>query len=438
MSPTGTVLAAGSKDGKIHLWEVATHAHRILIGHTDIVLSVAFSWDGSQIASSSKDSTVRVWNTATSSLIKAYKDNVVTVLSMAFTPDGTDILTGDAILRGGRVLPDRKHKGTVTGVAVSRNHSTFATCATDKIIYLRDMQTFDVCGSFVGHRNPVCCIAFSPQRPQLVSGADDGVIYLWDVETFRRCQTFVGHTLAINALVWPDACSCFFSASEDLTIRRWDADTGQVVSVIRGLDRPVTDLDALPDSRIVASSSDGSIRIFDRSVRTFASRSGSRTVAIKFVACSPDGALVAACTSDAILRIVDVHTGDVIVVFEGVDSEPVTLTFSPDSSQITMDYTNGERDIWTDRYDFDRPQSNHPPPAVPITFSCDPDGWLYYSHFGESEPMTRYCWIPLDHRWTDWSSQVAWAGNVLAIGTNSGMLSIFDFEPVWSAEFLHV
>lgn len=68
-SPDGRLLAAGSHDKKIQLWDTATGAlHQTLEGHSSAVQSVAFSSDNKLLASGSFDDTVRFWDPITGAL----------------------------------------------------------------------------------------------------------------------------------------------------------------------------------------------------------------------------------------------------------------------------------------------------------------------------------------------------------------------------------
>ena len=147
-SPDGTRLAVASSIG-IWLYDTATHQEvALLTGHTDDVISVAFSPDGSTVASGSRDETVRLWD--------------------AVTGQEKATLTGHAGITG----------AGVNSVAFSPDGSTVASGSRDGTVRLWDAVTGQEKATLKGNRGWVNSVAFSPDGSTLVSGSKNATVRL--------------------------------------------------------------------------------------------------------------------------------------------------------------------------------------------------------------------------------------------------------------------
>ena len=147
-SPKGETLASGSDDDTIKLWNSDGQVRATLYGHADDVRSVAFSTDGEILASGSDDNTIRLWNPTTADHIMTLEGHTDWVRSVAFSPDG----------------------------------GTLASASDDRTIRLWDSATGQHLTTLSGHRGYVYSIAFSPDGTTLASGSRDGTILLWEIE----------------------------------------------------------------------------------------------------------------------------------------------------------------------------------------------------------------------------------------------------------------
>jgi WD40 repeat protein len=92
-SNDSTLIASGSYDGTVKIWNVATgEEEQTLEGHTSFVNSVVFSKDGTLIASGSDDNTVKIWNVATGIKAKSF-DASRTTNVLSFTDNDSVLVT---------------------------------------------------------------------------------------------------------------------------------------------------------------------------------------------------------------------------------------------------------------------------------------------------------------------------------------------------------
>ncbi|WP_406180409.1 WD40 repeat domain-containing protein [Streptomyces sp. NBC_01006] len=91
----GDILATGSDDSTVLLWDVETRKVRAtLTGHTDAVHGVAFSRDGQRLATGSADTKVRLWDVATGKTLVTYANPAGETAAVAFSPDGRTLAAG--------------------------------------------------------------------------------------------------------------------------------------------------------------------------------------------------------------------------------------------------------------------------------------------------------------------------------------------------------
>ncbi|GAB4291522.1 MAG: hypothetical protein Fur0025_26780 [Oscillatoriaceae cyanobacterium] len=96
-SPDGKILASGSADNTIKLWDVTTRQLRYtLSSNQGVIYSVAFSGDGKMLASGSSSGQIQLWNALTGVAIKSLPAHSGLVESVAFSPDGRTLASASA------------------------------------------------------------------------------------------------------------------------------------------------------------------------------------------------------------------------------------------------------------------------------------------------------------------------------------------------------
>ena len=78
----------------VPLWDLSTQNTYTLSGHSDDVHAIAFSPDGSVLASGSHDHTIKLWNLDTGDCAQTLLGHHNCIYAIAFSPDGLILASG--------------------------------------------------------------------------------------------------------------------------------------------------------------------------------------------------------------------------------------------------------------------------------------------------------------------------------------------------------
>ncbi|KAG0293397.1 hypothetical protein BGZ96_002865 [Linnemannia gamsii] len=215
-----------------------------LRGHTDSVISLAFSPDRKTFVSGSHDKTARIWNIQTGKVEKTLEGHTEAVTAVAFSPTGIHIATGSEdrlvmvwSIRTGKVshiLSSHSQEVKSLSYSPDQHQALLASGSRDHSIKLWQPRDGILESTLKGHTDVVDSVSFSSTGQLLVSGSRDRNARVWDLSSNQTILELTGHRKAVSAVAFSPNNLFIATGSWDKTVKVWDAETGECLVQVSG------------------------------------------------------------------------------------------------------------------------------------------------------------------------------------------------------------
>ncbi len=443
-SPDGKLVAAGTTDGEIRLWNITQSIPLFTFqGHTDWVYAVAFSPDNKTLISGSDDQSVRIWDIDTRQTLKVLRGHTHWILTVALSPDGKILVSGgeDRVLllwdvETGQLLKTLQgHRERVWSVAFSPDGKFIASGSEDQHVHLWDVETGQLLKIFQGHTGSVWSVAFSPDGKSLVSCGEDAYLILWNRESDRQYQLKSPRNSGQGfwSVAFSPSGNFIGTGCEDGHVYLWQVDSEQPLKVLSGHGR-IRSVVFSPDGRMVMSGGqDPIVRLWDIQTGYLLKTLQGYSDRIWSVAFSPDGKQLVSGGEDLAIHLWDVSTGHLLRDMQGHRSRIWSVVFSSTGKMLASSSNDQSVRLWDTTM------------QKPLMVLREAHRWIYSLIFSPDEKLIiggsgdqrvylwecatgRLCRVLIGHTGEIWSVACSPNGMIIASGSEDKTIRLWETQ----------
>ena len=373
-SPDGALLACGSDDSTVKLWNTITgELVTTFTGHLSDIRRLTFSPEGNILASGSSDGTVRFWNINTMEALLTRITGHMWIRTASFLGDGSKLAS--AISNGIITVWDLQNSkkttiqtkttlqkplfwGTYRHHVLSPDGTILANHGIQSdpsksnygsdVLRLNDVNTGGEVATFPDYAVTV----FSPDG-KILAGWGGNQIRLFNTEIGEgECEIIVAekpgddsdtHRPRINAIKFSPDGKKIVSGTEGGLVQIWEMETGIELSsffeekppIDGSYQDPITTFAYSSDGSLLAVGTRKTIRILGSSTRHhFKEVSEDEYMYGDILTFSPDDKVLLRSLYDGKIELWDVVTGDKLTTLDGHSVFIEDLKFSPDNKTL--------------------------------------------------------------------------------------------------------
>lgn len=361
-----SVMATLDANGVVQVWNGETAQPLYSLEHSARIDSMAFSPDGRTLATRDEDNALQLWSIAAGQLLHSTGKQPAGANSIAFSSDGTHLATAGEVsvnlwstsdYQVRRIL--KAQASPFTEAIFTRDGQRVVASNAAGRLFVWDVKTGQLLHTIEG-TGDVLRLALGEDEDTVAAIYKSGQVQVWDVERAKRLRLLDVHLdgIASAALSSDGDILAVASSTLDPTtaffvgqLQIWDVHTNTLMRA-RSIE-PARSLAFSPDENLLAiGNEDAIIRLWDvGSGQLVRQLEGHRWEidegypwGVNSLAFSPDGQTLASEGDDNTVRVWDIATGQLLRTLERVGA--ITLKFSPDGRFLVLGDRRGIVQVW--------------------------------------------------------------------------------------------
>lgn len=290
------ILAAGSGDGSIKIWDLSAgreitcikKSEKSLWGemsdwlkgspsaHSESVTSVFFLPGDNFLISTSCDYHLIVWRYPIGKGEKNTFAHTHELFCGALSGNGEHLAAGSkgeillfVVKAGGvtKVTTLESGKEWINSLSWSPEGKILGSGDEKGTLSLWNIGTGKLLKEFPQHSRRICAVSFSGDGKKVATGSEDSTIKILDLNTLTSPMTLEQSEAGENAVIALRFSPCgryLASAGEDGRARLWDPSSGNLITILGGHEKRINDCAFSPDKKVMATGSeDGTVKVWE-------------------------------------------------------------------------------------------------------------------------------------------------------------------------------